>query len=82
MGRRTSMRFVRPPPSNFYFPRELDHSLKDNSVILSIAEFEAMRLKHYRDLPQGQGEHGQKPCSEIMGVSQPTFSMILDKAHQ
>jgi predicted DNA-binding protein (UPF0251 family)/DNA-directed RNA polymerase subunit RPC12/RpoP len=82
MGRRTRMRFVRPPPSNAYFPREIDDSLKQNAIILTIAEFEAMRLKHYVDLPQGEGGHGQKSCSEIMGVSQPTFSRILDKAHQ
>jgi predicted DNA-binding protein (UPF0251 family)/DNA-directed RNA polymerase subunit RPC12/RpoP len=82
MGRRTRMRFVRPPPSNSYFPREIDDSLKENSIILTLAEFEAMRLKHYRNLPQGEGEHGQKTCSENMGVSQPTFSRILDKAHQ
>ncbi|MFW9950239.1 MAG: hypothetical protein ACFFKA_08970, partial [Candidatus Thorarchaeota archaeon] len=68
MGRRTRMRLVKPPPINSYF-REIDDSLKKESVVLTIAEFEAMRLKHYRDLPQGEGEHGQKPCSEIMGVS-------------
>jgi predicted DNA-binding protein (UPF0251 family)/DNA-directed RNA polymerase subunit RPC12/RpoP len=82
MGRRTRTRYVRTPPSNFYFRSEKDDSSKENFIVLNIAEFEAMRLKHYVDLPQGWGKHGRKPCSEIMGVSQPTFSRILEKAHQ
>lgn len=44
-------------------------------ITLTIAEFEAMRLKHYIGL-------NQKAAAEKMGISQPTFSRILESAHQ
>ena len=75
MGRQTSMRYVKNPPSNFYFPSESEDPTVDDFVGLTIAEFEAMRLKHYISL-------NQKESAENMSVSQPTFSRILDKAHQ
>lgn len=40
-----------------------------------MAEFEAMRLKHFLGF-------NQKDAAERMGVSQPTFSRILESAHQ
>lgn len=40
-----------------------------------MGEFEAMRLKHYIGL-------NQKIAAEKMGVSQPTFSRILESAHR
>lgn len=73
MGRRTRMRHVKRTPENFYF-NELDLA-SEEYVELTIAEFEAMRLKHYAQLKQ-------KDCSEKMNISQPTFSRILDNAHQ
>lgn len=74
MGRRTRRRFVkRWPENNFYF-ESMEKEL-ETYVRLSIAEFEAMRLKHYADL-------NQKDSAEKMGVSQPTFSRILDNAHK
>jgi len=73
MGRRTRGRWVKRTPSNFYF-NEAPSSL-DTAVILGIAEFEAMRLKHYLDL-------NQKEAADMMGVSQPTFSRILEEAHK
>ncbi|NVM16364.1 MAG: DUF134 domain-containing protein [Candidatus Lokiarchaeota archaeon] len=75
MGRQTSMRYVKNPPSNFYFPSESKDPTVDNFIGLTVAEFEAMRLKHYISL-------NQKDSAENMSVSQPTFSRILDKAHQ
>jgi len=51
-----------------------DRSL-ENHVVISMAEFEALRLKHYINL-------NQKDSAEKMGVSQPTFSRILEGAHQ
>ena len=76
MGRRTRMRYVKRTPNNFYFA---DFSeaipLVDKIVVLTISEFEAMRLKHYINL-------NQKEAAEKMGVSQPTFSRILECAHQ
>ncbi|MEJ2293513.1 MAG: DUF134 domain-containing protein [Candidatus Lokiarchaeota archaeon] len=75
MGRRTRMRFVKNPPNNFYFIQRMDDTLYDASIMLTIAEFEAMRLKHYVSLTQ-------KDSADRMGVSQPTFSRILEGAHQ
>jgi predicted DNA-binding protein (UPF0251 family)/DNA-directed RNA polymerase subunit RPC12/RpoP len=75
MGRRTRMRFVKNPPRNFYFIQSIDDPLYETSVVLTVAEFEAMRLKHYLSLTQ-------KDSADKMGVSQPTFSRILENAHQ
>ena len=72
MGRRTQIRFVKNPPNNFYFNAQLEDS---STVKLTLAEFEAMRLKHFINLSQ------QKAAS-TMGVSQPTFSRILESAHR
>ncbi|MHA1914209.1 MAG: DUF134 domain-containing protein [Promethearchaeota archaeon] len=73
MGRTTRRRWVKEPPNNLYF------SNTDNStervVTLSISEFEAMRLKHYLNL-------NQQSSAANMGVSQPTFSRILESAHK
>ena len=71
MGRHTRLRQVKDPPHNFYFQSENDNS----SVGLNIAEFESLRLKHYISLTQ-------KSSADAMGVSQPTFSRILEKAHE
>jgi len=73
MGRRIRRRWVVNPPSNDYFLNE--QPLSDRIVILTLSEFEAMRLKHYVNLTQ-------KEAAEKMGVSQPTFSRILESAHQ
>jgi len=75
MGRQTSKRYVKSPPSNFYFPSETNNPTIEAFIGLTVAEFEAMRLKHYISL-------GQKESADIMSVSQPTFSRILLKAHQ
>jgi predicted DNA-binding protein (UPF0251 family) len=75
MGRRTRMRFVKIPPENFYFYSRNDEPIADNFIELTVAEFEAMRLKHYLEMRQ-------KMCAEKMGLSQPTFSRILKNAHK
>ncbi|MHA1328990.1 MAG: DUF134 domain-containing protein [Promethearchaeota archaeon] len=72
MGRRTLIRFVKHPPKNFYFNIEKPHPTAE---VLTLAEFEAMRLKHFIDLPQQQ-------AALKMGISQPTFSRILESAHK
>ncbi|MBN1217076.1 MAG: DUF134 domain-containing protein [Candidatus Lokiarchaeota archaeon] len=73
MGRRKRRRWVRETPNNFYFASE-DPSFEE-SIILTISEFESMRLKHYLNLDQ-------KTAADEMGISQPTFSRILESAHQ
>ena len=76
MGRRTRMRFVKRTPDNLYFTGVGESiSSSEQFIILTIAEFEAMRLKHYVNL-------NQKEAADKMGVSQPTFSRILESAHQ
>ena len=73
MGRRIRRRWVVNPPNNDYFLNE--RPLSETTIILTVSEFEAMRLKHYVNLTQ-------KDAAEKMGVSQPTFSRILESAHQ
>ena len=74
MGRRTRMRSVKSPPDNFYFTSK-NEQFFENSIEITVAEFEAMRLKHYLGMTQ-------KICAEKMGLSQPTFSRILKNAHK
>ncbi|MFW9896097.1 MAG: DUF134 domain-containing protein [Candidatus Thorarchaeota archaeon] len=72
MGRRRHRRWVSQTPNNFYFSSEPP---SENSIVLTIAEFEAMRLKHYLGF-------NQRLAAEKMGVSQPTFFRILKNAHR
>ncbi|MFX1328095.1 MAG: DUF134 domain-containing protein [Promethearchaeota archaeon] len=72
MGRRRHRRWVNQPPNNFYFTQESPRM--EDCITLTVAEFEAMRLKHYLGL-------NQKDSAERMGISQPTFSRILESAH-
>ncbi len=71
MGRHTRERLVKKTPNNLYFGAPKD----DSAVHLTIAEFEAMRLKHFLNL-------NQKAAAASLNVSQPTFSRILDNAHR
>ncbi len=73
MGRRVRRRWVLNPPDNAYFLAETPSS--DHTITLTLTEFEAMRLKHYVQLTQ-------KDAAEKMGISQPTFSRMLESAHQ
>ena len=71
MGRRRHRRWVTQTPDNVYFSSEPP---TEDCITLTIAEFEAMRLKHYIGL-------NQKAAADKMGISQPTFSRILESAH-
>jgi len=73
MGRITRRRWVNEPPNNKYFS-DIDKT-SDECIILTLAEFEAMRLKHYINL-------NQQNSAQSMGISQPTFSRVLDAAHK
>ena len=73
MGRITRRRWVNEPPNNKYFS-DIDKT-SDECIILTLAEFEAMRLKHYINL-------NQQNSAQSMRISQPTFSRILDAAHK
>lgn len=80
MGRRTRMRYVKNPPNNFYFKSVEADPISESYVTLTLAEFEAMRLKHY--IPLTIEGFKQTEAADKMGVSQPTFSRILESAHQ
>ncbi|MFX0139966.1 MAG: DUF134 domain-containing protein [Candidatus Hodarchaeota archaeon] len=73
IGRRRHRRWVNQTPNNIYFTRDTPQI--EDSITITVAEFEAMRLKHYIGL-------NQKDAAERMGVSQPTFSRILESAHK
>ncbi|MHA1727272.1 MAG: DUF134 domain-containing protein [Promethearchaeota archaeon] len=74
MGRPKIRRIVHSIPKiNFFTPRG---NFRDDlsSENLTIAEFEALRLKHYEKMTQNN-------CAKKMNVSQSTFSRILEEAH-
>ncbi|MBY8989517.1 MAG: DUF134 domain-containing protein [Candidatus Lokiarchaeota archaeon] len=73
MGRKTRRKWVKEPPNNIYFS-DIPQN-KENYIILTLSEFEAMRLKHYMNL-------NQQVSAESMGISQPTFSRVLENAHK
>ncbi|MBN1802053.1 MAG: DUF134 domain-containing protein [Candidatus Lokiarchaeota archaeon] len=72
MGRRAGRRWVTYPPNNSYFS---DTKPAEESIVLTMAEFEALRLKHYINL-------NQQDAAKKMVISQPTFSRVLERAHQ
>jgi len=74
MHRRRGRRiWVNQTPENFYFDDRFQKS--NESLSLTISEFETMRLKHNMKLNQYQ-------AAEKMGISQSTFSRILERAHE
>jgi len=75
MGRPQRIRYVEKVPDFTYFKPQSNSFQKGSEVILTIAEFEALRLKH-------QEGKTQIECAKLMNVSQPTFSRILDLAHK
>ncbi len=75
MGRPHRIRHVERTPDFTYFQPRSDSFKKGYEVVLSIAEFEAMRLRHHQNKKQEE-------CARLMNVSQPTFSRILENAHK
>ncbi|NWG02221.1 MAG: DUF134 domain-containing protein [Syntrophaceae bacterium] len=62
------------PESNYFKPRGVPLSMLED-VILTVDEFEAIRLADLENLYQEQ-------AAEKMKVSRPTFGRIIDSAHQ
>lgn len=81
MGRPKIDRIVRNlPGANFFAPQPFRMGYLNLDIEnLTIVEFEALRLKHY----EGKDQTGlnQIECAKKMGVSQSTFSRILEEAH-
>jgi predicted DNA-binding protein (UPF0251 family) len=75
------MRYVKNPPKNFYFDVTPGTPISKEHIILTLAEFEAMRLRHYVPL-KTTDKFKQTQAADALGVSQPTFSRILDNAHK
>ena len=75
MGRPHRIRHVEKIPDFTYFTPRNDSFQKGYEVVLTIAEFESLRLKHFEGKTQVE-------CAELMNVSQPTFSRILELAHK
>jgi predicted DNA-binding protein (UPF0251 family) len=62
------------PESNYFKPRGIPLSMLEE-VILTVDEFEAIRLADLENLYQEQ-------AAEKMKVSRPTFGRIIDSAHK
>ena len=62
------------PKSNYFKPAGMPMSLL-KEVILTIDEFESIRLKDYED-------KDQETAAKIMGISQPTFNRLLKTARK
>jgi len=62
------------PESNYFKPRGIPLSMLEE-VILTVDEFEAVRLADLENLYQEQ-------AAEKMKVSRPTFGRIIDSAHK
>jgi predicted DNA-binding protein (UPF0251 family) len=62
------------PESNYFKPRGIPLPMLEE-VILTVDEFEAIRLADLENLYQEQG-------AEKMKVSRPTFGRIIDSAHK
>lgn len=73
MPRRRRRRMVGFQPSFKYFKPVKGGSL--NEVVLKLEEFEAVRLKDFEG-------RNQVEAADEMGVSQPTFSRILESARR
>lgn len=70
MPRPRRMRLVGRMPQAVYFKPAGVKMRQLNEVILSIEEFEAIRLKDFKNL-------SQEKCAKKMGISQPTFHRLV-----
>lgn len=70
MPRPRRIRFVGRMPQSVYFKPAGVKMRELNEVVLSIEEFEAIRLKDFKNL-------SQEECAKKMGISQPTFHRLV-----
>ncbi len=70
MPRPRRTRLVGCMPQAIYFKPAGVKMRQLNEVILSIEEFEAIRLKDFKSL-------SQEECAKKMGISQPTFHRLV-----
>lgn len=75
MPRPHKHRRVRGNPNSSYFKPAGIPTKELEKISLSLAEFEALRLKEVEILDQ-------KNCAQEMAISQPTFQRLLAKARK
>lgn len=68
-------RRIDSPPKFYHFKPAGIPSRALNSIILSVDEFEAIRLADFNNL-----DHQE--ASELMNISRPTFTRLIEKARQ
>ncbi|MDC7218964.1 MAG: DUF134 domain-containing protein [Spirochaetales bacterium] len=73
MARNEKIRSIEAPPLNLHFFPESEENRNCDAVVLAFDEFEAIRLVDRLKL-----DH--REASEIMGISRPTFTRLLEKA--
>jgi uncharacterized protein len=73
MARTEKIRSIQAPPLNLCFFPESRENQGMEPVTLPFDEFEAIRLAD-------QLKMGHKEASDIMGISRPTFTRLLEKA--
>lgn len=75
MPRPCKRRRIRGSPSSYYFKPAGIPKVNLDESILTVDEFEAVRLKDSLSL-------GQTECAEKMAISQPTFHRLLLSARK
>ncbi len=73
-GRRRCRRVGHPPAFTAFSPAETNNAAPEEAV-LSVDEFEAVRLKDLEGLDQSE-------CAELMEISQPTFHRLVVAARR
>jgi predicted DNA-binding protein (UPF0251 family)/DNA-directed RNA polymerase subunit RPC12/RpoP len=70
---------VRKLPDYHYFKPKGVPAFQLEEEMLSFEEFEALKLSKYDTTPDGK-RLTQRECADMMDVSQPTFSRIIESA--
>ena len=73
MARTEKIRSIEEPPLNLSFMPEMEEKRDQEPIVIAFDEFEAIRL-----VDQLKLDHLE--ASEIMGISRPTFTRLLEKA--
>lgn len=74
-GRRRCRRVGFSPPFTAFWPAGAGKGHASEEAILSVDEFEAVRLKDLEGLDQSE-------CAEMMEISQPTFHRLVVSARR
>ncbi len=75
MPRPCRRRRVRGKPSSFYFKPSGKRMIELDEIVLTLPEFESIRLVDLQGVEQNK-------AGELMKISQPTFSRLLKSARR